>query len=194
MNPKLKYLSTGTILGATLIAIVFLTVFAPLQNRPAVFVTVFEENKPSGHVSVQIWRNGELIYSYETDNIIVTIGSTWVKDFLRQGTTGATNATDDIAIGTHGTPVVGDTELQSEQTDSSLQRTSGTVANINATAYNVTKTWTSSISATINATSLHRSPTPNSNNNAVAIASISSVSLLANDQLQVTWKLNVPSG
>lgn len=195
MNTKLKYGTGGLLLGATLVAILALTIVSlSLSNPTAVIIT--EENKPSGHVCVLVWRNGELIYEYETHNIFVTTGSTWVKDFLKSGTAGATNATDDIAIGTHGTPSASDQKLDNELTTSGLDRkdASAGVTNINDTAYKVEYTWTATGSATVNATSLHHDPTDDTSGNAVAIANINEVSLIADDQLKVTWTLNVPSG
>ena len=196
MELKTKYLLGGTGFGVALTAILLFTLisFLPTPINNVTTVTVAEANKPSGHVIAKVWRNGELIYTYETHNIIVTIGSTWVKDFLKDGTAGATNPTDDIAIGTHGTPTASDTKLDSEQTDSSLIRTSVTPTNINATAYNVTNTWISDITATVNATSLHHDPTSDSDNNAVAIASIAEANLIANDEIEIIWILNCPAG
>ncbi|MEM3622762.1 MAG: hypothetical protein QXR76_03210 [Candidatus Bathyarchaeia archaeon] len=149
-----------------------------------------------GSVNVKVIRNGHVIYEYTQHNILVTIGSTWIKDFLKSGTTGAANATDDIAVGNHTTPSVSDTKLQTECTIANLTRQdcSASVTNLNATAYQVVYSRIASAMVTINATSLHHDPTPNTDNNAVAIANILQASLIANDQIQVTWTVNVPAG
>ena len=196
MNSKLKY---GTAFGVCL-TVLLLSIFSfSLMNKPeSTVILVTEQSKPTGHVKAEVWRNGVLIYSFETHNILVTTGSTWVKDFLRQGTTGATNATDDIAIGTHGTPQASDQKLANELTTNGLDRrdASSGVTNLNSTAYKVEYTWTATGSvSTINATSLHHDPTDNTSGNAVAIATIAIISnIIANDQVKITWTLNVPSG
>ena len=75
-----------------------------------------------------------------------------------------------------------------------LNRSTGTPTVFNGTAYQVTYTWTAGASDTVDCTGLHWSATEGSDGNMFAAAQISSVSLQANDMLQVTWTVNIPDG
>jgi len=148
---------------------------------------------PAGHVAVKAWRDGDLIYEYDTHNLITTIGSTQIRDFL-----GWTNHTNQpcryLSLSNDATPLTSWTKLPSEITGSGLARASGTATVVNATAYQVTYTWTASGPQSVQCTGLHWVATGDSSGNLLAAASISSVSLQNNDMLQVTWTVNIPDG
>jgi hypothetical protein len=179
MNDKLKF---GSAFAAVLAIGVLLGL---MMSQPTL---IREQIKWSGAVHVQIIRNGEVIYDYETHNIVVTIGSTWIRDFLKSGTSGVTNATDDIAVGNHTTFDVGDTKLATECTTANLTRQdcSASVTVVNATAYQVVYERVASGTVTVNATSLHHDPTGNTSGNMVAEASITTASLISGDTFRVT--------
>jgi hypothetical protein len=187
MNGKLKFGSAF----AVVLAIGVLLGFMLAQPAPTFDAT--GQVRWSGAVHVQIIRNGEVIYDYETHNIVVNDGSTWIRDFLKSGTTGATNATDDVAVGNHTTFAVTDTKLATECTTANLTRTSGTVSIVNATAYQVVYERIASDTVTVNATSLHHDPTSNTSGNMVAEASITEASLIAGDTFRCTWTVNIPA-
>ena len=148
---------------------------------------------PVGHVAVKVYRDGELIYEYDDHNLITTIGSTHVRDFL--GFANQTNAASiNIALSNDASPLDTWTKLPGEITGSGLVRAAGTPSVVNATAYQVTYTWTASAAANVQCTGLHWSGVSDSDNNLLAAASISAVSLQNNDQLQVTWTVNIPDG
>jgi hypothetical protein len=182
MNGKLKF---GSAFAAVL-AIGLLLGLLAADLSHVTKVSVNDQFKRIGAVDVVIIRNGVVVYSYSTHNLVVTDGSTWVKEFLRIGTTGATNATDDIAVGNHTTPAASDTILNAECTTANLTRQSCTPTNINATAYQVVYERIASGTVVVNATSLHHDPTGNTSGNAVAIASITQASLISGDTLKVT--------
>ncbi len=148
---------------------------------------------PAGHVSVKAYRDGELFYEFDEHNLITTIGSTHIRDFM-----GWANATDvasiHLSLSNDGAPQTSWTKLPGEITGSSLARATGTPSNVNATAYQVTYTWTAAASTSVQCTGLHWSAAGDSDGNLLAAASISSVSLQANDMLQVTWTVNIPDG
>lgn len=148
---------------------------------------------PSGHVSVKVERDGVVIYKYEVHNLITTIGSTHIRDFL--GWANQTNAACiNIALSNDAAPQDTWTKLPAEITGSGLVRAAGTPSSVNVTAYQTTYTWTASAAADVQCTGLHWSGVSDSDNNLFAAASISSVSLQNNDQLQVTWTVNIPDG
>jgi len=148
---------------------------------------------PAGHVSVKAYRDGELFYEFDDHNLITTIGSTHIRDFM--GWANQTNqACIYLSLSDDATPLTSWVRLPGEITGSGLDRETGTPTSVNATAYQVTYTWTASAPATVQCTGLHWDATDNSNNNLLAAASISSVSLQANDMLQVTWTVNIPDG
>lgn len=148
---------------------------------------------PAGHVSVVVWRDGEVVYEYGTHNLITTIGSMHIRDFL-----GWANATSQpsryISLSNDATPLTSWTKLPGEITGSGLARATGTVTSLNQTAYEVSYEWTASAAADVQCTGLHWDSTVDSSGNLLAAASISSVSLQANDKLQVTWTVNIPDG
>lgn len=154
------------------------------------------ETKPdiNGAVVVRVWRNGVLIYEYETHNIVVTIGSRYIRNILGFNNITNMNATIYIALSADPTPDVSWTKLPNEITTGGLDRAEGTATVVNNTAYQVQYTWTASASATVNCTGLHWSPVDGSDGNLFAASSFPDVSLLANDQIQVTWTVNAPSG
>ena len=148
---------------------------------------------PSGHVSVKAYRDGELFYEFDDHNLITTIGSTHIRDFM-----GWANQTNEaciyLSLSDDATPLTSWIRLPGEIPGSGLVRETGTPSSVNATAYQVTHTWTASAPVSVQCTGLHWDSTTMSNNNLLAAASISSVSLQANDLLQVTWTVNIPDG
>ena len=149
---------------------------------------------PAGHVSVKAYRDGELFYEFDQHNLITTEGSTHIRDFM-----GWANATNEaciyISLSNDATPLTSWIRLPGEiPVGSGLDRWTGTPSSVNATAYSVTHTWTASAAADVQCTGLHWDSTTMSNNNLLAAAQISSVSLQANDMLQVTWTVNIPDG
>ena len=148
---------------------------------------------PSGHVSVKAYRDGELFYEFDDHNLITTEGSTHIRNFM-----GWINGTNQpcsyLSLSEDVAPVISWVRLPSEIPGSGLARATGAATVVNATAYQVTWTWTASAPVTVNCTGLHWDSGSMSNNNLLAAASISSVSLQANDLLQVTWTVNIPDG
>jgi hypothetical protein len=148
---------------------------------------------PAGHVSVKAYRDGVLFYEYDEHNLITTEGSTHIRDFM-----GWVNETHQaciyLSLSNDVTPLISWVKLPAEITGSGLVRATGTPSAVNATAYQVTYTWTASAPASVQCTGLHWDSTSDSSNNLFAAASISSVSLQANDMLQVTWTVNIPDG
>jgi hypothetical protein len=148
---------------------------------------------PAGHVSVKGYRDGEIFYEFDDHNLITTEGSTHIRDFM-----GWVNETHQaciyLSLSNDGAPLITWVKLPGEITGSGLVRATGTPSTVNATAYQVTYTWTASAPASVQCTGLHWDSTSDSSNNLFAAASISSVSLQANDMLQVTWTVNIPDG
>lgn len=148
---------------------------------------------PAGHVSVKAYRDGELFYEFDEHNLITTIGSTHIRDFM-----GWANQTNEeciyLSLSNDGAPQTSWVKLPAEITGSGLARATGAQTALNATAYQVTYTWTASLAADVQCTGLHWDSIGDSSNNLFAAASISSVSLQANDMLQVTWTVNIPDG
>ena len=149
---------------------------------------------PSGHVSVKAYRDGELFYEFDEHNLITTIGSTHIRDFM--GWANQSNvACIHLSLSNDVTPLTSWTKLPGEITGGSdLARATGTPTNVNATAYQVTYTWTALAAVDVQCTGLHWSAAGDTSGNLLAAASISSVSLQANDMLQVTWTVNIPDG
>ena len=148
---------------------------------------------PAGHVSVIGFRDGEIFYEYEQHNLITGNGSKHVRNFL--GFANQTNvACEYLSLSNDGAPVKTWGKLPGEITANGLGRQTGVATVVNGTAYQVTYTWTATDTDTVDCTGLHWSATGESDGNMLAAAAISSVSLQANDMLQVTWTVNIPDG
>jgi len=117
------------------------------------------------------------------------------RDFLHlQGyeTTGlGSNGLNYIAVSTDGTaPADGDTTLTSEITTGGLSRVQGTVAHTVATAI-------TTVITTFTASATHTSVQKSALFSAASVGTMgheaifSSVSLIANDQLQITWTITL---
>ena len=144
---------------------------------------------PSGHVSIKAYRDGELFYEFEDHNLITTNGSRRIRNFL--GWDNATaEATIYLSLSNDATPLVSWTVLPGEISGNGLARAAGSPAVVNSTAYTVNYEWTATGAIPVQCTGLHWSAS--GNYNLFAAASISSVSLQANDRLDVTWTVNIP--
>ena len=96
---------------------------------------------PSGHVSVKAFRDGAVFYEYDEHNLITTIGSKHIRNFL--GWANQTNlACINIALSNDAGPAASWTKLPTEITLLNLNRSAGTPSVVNATAFQVTYTWT----------------------------------------------------
>jgi hypothetical protein len=147
---------------------------------------------PSGHVSVKAYRDGALFYEYEEHNLITTNGSRRIRNFL--GWDNETGATIYLSLSNDLTPLVSWTKLPGEITANGLDRATGSPAVVNSTAFTVTYQWTATGAQSVQCTGLNWDVTDDSDYNLFAAASISSVSLQANDKLDVTWTVNIPDG
>jgi hypothetical protein len=148
---------------------------------------------PAGHVSVIAFRDGEIFYEYEQHNLITGNGSKHLRNFL--GFANQTNAACIyLSLSDDGAPATTWGKLPNEILINGLDRATGTPSVVNRTAYQVTYTWTATASDTVDVTGLHWDATDGSDSNMLAAADISSVSLQANDMLQVTWTVNIPDG
>ena len=151
---------------------------------------------PAGHVSVKAYREGVLFYKFEQHNLITGNGSRHIRNFL--GFANQTNAASIyISLSDDGAPSSTWGKLPNEilwAEGTGLNRSTGTPTVVNGTAYQVTYTWTATNPDTVDVTGLHWSATEGSDSNMIAAAPISSVSLQDNDQLQVTWTVNIPDG
>jgi len=165
---------------------------ANLNSKPP---TVIEAAKIHGHVVVKVWdAEGNLIYEYEQHNIIVTIGSKYIRNILGFNNITNMNATISISLSNDTAPSTSWTKLPNEYTTLGLDRAEGTASVVNATAYQVQHTWTATGEANVSCTGLHWSPVDGSDNNLFAAAEFAQVTLQVDYQIQVTWTVNTPSG
>jgi hypothetical protein len=196
LNTKLRYLTSASV-AATVTAVIMLVAFLSFAPPHTVYVQVASQGKsPLESGEVQAWLispNGTLIQYSDTHNTLLTSGSTWIKNFLSSGTSGATNATNDISLGTNAAPTVGETKLSSEYTNTGLARASNTSQSINSTAYYVVYTWSATGTFTINATCLSYSSQPNGPTG-VCMANVATATGASGDSYKQKWTVNVPSG
>ena len=168
---------------------------ANLNSKPLGTIQHIEMTEVHGYVVVKVWdAEGNLIYEYEQHNIIVTIGSKYIRNILGFNNITNMNATISISLSNDTAPSTSWTKLPNEYTTLGLDRAEGTASVINATAYQVQHTWTATGEANVSCTGLHWSPVDGSDNNLFAAAEFTQVTLQANYQIQVTWTVNTPSG
>ena len=124
--------------------------------------------------------------TYEVQNLVVTIGKTRVKDFLKDGTAGAENATKYISLSNDDTPASGWTNLPNELTGSGLARAAGTVTNVDATEFTVHKKFTATGSVTVQCSGLNWG-LENDHSTLWAAATFTQTALAENDNITITW-------
>ena len=183
---KMKIGLTFAIVATVLIA--FAVGFHQGQELSATNQTL----KLSDIVKITVIRNGGVVYSYTTHNILTTIGARHVRNVYGFANETATQVRY-IALSPDTNPNASWTKLPNEYISGGLSRQAGTVTVINSTAFQVQATWTSSTTTTIRCTGLHWSGTAGSDGNLWAVASIPDASVIPNDQIQVTWTVNVPA-
>ncbi|MFN4336479.1 MAG: hypothetical protein ACK4FV_02720 [Candidatus Nitrosocaldus sp.] len=142
-------------------------------------------------VLITVERNGNIIYRYETHNLITDAG----KDFIRQQAFGTASSTAQyIALSTDPTtPTPSDTTLVGEIISQGLGRAQGTATNGGTGQITISKTFTmtsgNQTSFTINKAGLFDS---SSGGTLVAVALISNPpTLQAGDSITINWQINI---
>ena len=194
MEISKKKLVGSYIAVATVAFIIGALLFYPIATSKLWFVHITEtwkEKYPSGHVDIVIFRQDGAIEKYSHDNLVVTIGKRYVRNLLGFNNVTNMNATVYIALSNDASPDASWTKLPNEITGSGLARAEGTATVINSTAYQVQHTFTASATVTVQCTGLHWSSVSNSDGNLFAAATFTQVTLEANDQIQITWTVNL---
>jgi hypothetical protein len=145
-------------------------------------------------VNVVVIRDGTVVYNYTTHNILVTIGSTYVRNILGFNNVTGQNATKWISLSSDTSPATSWTKLPNEFTTGGLARALATMTVVNSTAFQAQASWTSSTTATITCTGLQWAGEAGSDGNLFAAAEVSSASVISGDNIQVTWTVNTPAG
>lgn len=143
-------------------------------------------------VLITVERNGNIIYRYETHNLITDAG----KDFIKQQAfgTASTSTAQYIALSTDSTaPNANDTTLAGEITSQGLERAQGTATSGGTGQITISKTFTmtsgNQTSFTINKAGLFDS---SSGGTLVAVALISNPpTLQAGDSITINWQINI---
>jgi hypothetical protein len=180
-------------LTATAIALVVIAAFAFSYDQGQL-LAVQQEVNYAHMVNVVVTRDGEVVYNYTTHNILVTIGSTYVRNILGFNNVTGQNATKWISLSSDTTPDISWTKLPNEFTTGGLARASATMTVINSTAYQAQASWTSSTTVTITCTGLQWAGEAGSDGNLFAAATVPSASVISGDNIQVTWTVNTPAG
>jgi hypothetical protein len=143
-----------------------------------------------GWVQVTVVRDGKVIYSYESHNLIVTQG----KDIIAKqlgSTSPNTNGANYIGLSTSTSPPDSNwTSIPNEITTGGLERAQGTYSHNNGTnTYQISKTFTASASFTgVQLAGLYVTQTGNT---LFAANTFSPVNLISGDYLTVTWTITI---
>lgn len=125
--------------------------------------------------------------TYEVQNLVVTIGKTRVKDYLRVGTAGADNATKFISLSNDDTPAAGWTNLPNELTENGLARVEGTVTNIDTTSFKVENKFTCTGTGIAVQCSGLNWGLENDGSTLWAAATFTATTLNTDDNITITW-------
>ena len=123
--------------------------------------------------------------TYETHNIVTTIGKTRVLNYLENGTSGAENYTRFISLSNDDTPLDSWTNLPNALTGSGMARALGTISSENADTYIVSNKFTASGTITVQCSGLNWA-LENSASLWAAVA-FSQVTLNSGDNITITW-------
>lgn len=144
-----------------------------------------------GQWDIKITRADGTSYTESVHNVVTTIGKTQARDYFSAGDTDITKY---LAVSNDASPADSWTKLATEKTTANLTRATGTVANVNTTAYQVTYEFMSSAdSQTLQCLGIHWIVTSDSDNNLFAAGAFTQTTLNTNDKLQVTYTLNFGS-
>jgi hypothetical protein len=149
---------------------------------------------PTGYVTVSVVRDGNEIYHYEDHNLITNAGKDYIADQLSD-TPSATEIAKYIALSSDATaPAATDTSLTGEITAATgLQRAGGTFAHTAGTDnWTISNTFTAGASFTaVQKAGLFTDGTNGAPDTLVAENTFSSVNLANNDQLTITWTIDL---
>jgi hypothetical protein len=178
-------------LSATaVVAVIVATFFIGLNQGQ---LAVQQEIKYPHIVNFAVTRDGTVVYNYTTHNTLTTIGAHLARNVFGFANETATQVKY-VALSSDTSPDKSWTKLPNEYTTGGLERKTGTPSVVNATAFQVVASWTSSTTTTIKCTSLHWDGTSGSDNNMWAVATIADASVISGDNVQVTWTVNTPDG
>lgn len=149
-------------------------------------VSLVETPSYSGNLLVMVETESGTV-TYEVQNLVVTIGKTRVKDYLRVGTAGADNATKFISLSNDDTPAAGWTNLPGELTENGLARVEGTVTPVDATSFKVENKFTCTGTGIAVQCSGLNWTLENDSSSLWAAATFTSATLNANDNITITW-------
>lgn len=144
----------------------------------------------SGYVVVSVIRDGKEIYHYEDHNLITDAGKDFISNQIGSTSPGS-NGANYIALSTDSTaPDAGDTTLTGEISGSGLDRVQGTYSH---TAGENTFTIQNLFTATGAVNGIQKTGlfTAASGGTMVAENTFSSVNLISDDQLTVTWTITI---
>jgi len=189
-NKLLQKINTKKAIGITLTFIIAFTIgFYTGRNT----LNLREETVIHGYIIIETYNaKGELISHYETHNILVTQGATYIRDLLAFGVTNS-NFTIYISMSADQTPQASWTVLPNELTSAGMNRAEGSAYPVNATCFKVNHTFTATADVTVNCTGLNYSPVELSETLFCA-GSFTDQNLSVDSQIIVTWYVNIVSG
>lgn len=184
---KKKACLAATALTIVIVASAYLIGYHQGQN------SIQQKVKLTNIVNFAVIRNGTTVYNYTTHNVLTTIGARLVRNIL-----GFDNETlrqvKYVSLSPDTSPSKTWTKLPNEYTQGGLERKAGTPTVIDATNFQVSAEFVSSISTIVKCTGLHWSGTSGSDGNLWAAAQIPPCTIEPNDRIEVTWIISIPDG
>ncbi|NVM22258.1 MAG: hypothetical protein HWN68_10825 [Desulfobacterales bacterium] len=166
------------------IAIAALTLGAMLGSGVG-HVSVTETPTFSGDLLVAVESESGTV-TYEVKNLVVTIGKTRVKDYLRVGTAAADDPVDYISLSNDVTPLITWTQLPTEIAADGLTRAQGTVTNVDEVEFTVSHKFTcTGTGVAVQCSGLQWAASGDSN--LWAAATFTATTLNNGDNITITW-------
>jgi hypothetical protein len=175
-------------LAPTAMALV-VVVLLPGNFLPSANTTFSDSFRPTGHVQVTVERDGVVISSYQSHNLITNAGKDFISAQLGSTSPGANGANYIALTNTAITPAAGDTTLSGEISTNGLARAQGAYAHTNGqNTFTVTKTFTATGAQSAQAAGLF---TASSAGTMMAENTFTAVSLQAGDSITITWTITL---
>jgi hypothetical protein len=152
-----------------------------------------------GVYTVQVERDGEVVYKEKEHNILTNQGQNWIRSQISAGNSigSDTDEAQYISVGNQSAPVAGDTVLPGEIQDFSLSRTQGDTTTFGDGEFQVQNTFTASLAdgqqLVVNTTGLNYDGNAGANT-LVSGGEFPDANLLDGDQLTVTHNVTISDG
>lgn len=173
------------------------TVLADDSNMMTDSTSTADSSQWEGVYTVQVERDGEVVYQEKEHNILTNQGQNWIRSKISASDdVGAeSDEAEFISVGNKSAPAAGDTILPGEIQNFQLSRTQGSTTTFGDGEFQVQNTFTANLGESqqliVNTTGLNYQ---SSGNTLVSGGEFPNANLLDGDQLTVTHNVTISDG